>query len=203
MRTGIMRLIQELEAMGPNEARNRLQAIEGVGEKTANGIYNDLFGAERGSRGVDRMRDEENLEVFSENKHLKTFLDIVKGEISVKVEGERDGESLSVKDRMEGETDEPVTSDIKRLIRLPSSLHGKTGMRVTILTREELDDFEPLSHAFPEAFTSESVAVDIQVPVSIKLRNETFDLKEGVVDVPEYAAVYLMCRGAARLALEN
>jgi len=29
-----------------------------------------------------------------------------------------------------GETDEPVTCDIKRLIRLPGSLHGKTGLKV-------------------------------------------------------------------------
>ncbi|MCA1813180.1 MAG: hypothetical protein LC624_04420 [Halobacteriales archaeon] len=31
---------------------------------------------------------------------------------------------------MTGETDEPVTSDVKRLIRLPGSVHGKTGLRV-------------------------------------------------------------------------
>ncbi|MDP2767766.1 MAG: DNA primase catalytic subunit PriS, partial [Candidatus Methanoperedens sp.] len=31
---------------------------------------------------------------------------------------------------VEGKTDEPVTADVKRLIRMPSSLHGGSGMRV-------------------------------------------------------------------------
>ncbi len=33
-----------------------------------------------------------------------------------------------------GETDDPVTSDIKRLIWLPGSLHGKTGFKVEIFS---------------------------------------------------------------------
>src|SRR5207245_11160993 len=49
------------------------------------------------------------------------------------------------------ETDEPVTSDIKRLIRLPHSLHGKTGLAVIPMTREALDGFLPLRAATPTA----------------------------------------------------
>ncbi|MCK5251790.1 MAG: DNA primase catalytic subunit PriS, partial [Thermoplasmata archaeon] len=41
---------------------------------------------------------------------------------------ERIGGHLFV--RLAGEADEPVTADTKRLIRLPTSLHGKTGFRV-------------------------------------------------------------------------
>ena len=37
--------------------------------------------------------------------------------------------------RLSGEVDEPVTADIKRLIRLPGSVHGKSGLRVTPITR--------------------------------------------------------------------
>jgi len=40
--------------------------------------------------------------------------------------------------------DEPVTSDIKRLIRLPTSLHGKSSLEVKPLRVDAIPDFEPL-----------------------------------------------------------
>ncbi|SVD73115.1 uncharacterized protein METZ01_LOCUS425969, partial [marine metagenome] len=39
--------------------------------------------------------------------------------------------------------DEPVTGDIHRLIRLPGSLHGGTGLVVKILNVDELEKFDP------------------------------------------------------------
>ena len=48
---------------------------------------------------------------------------------------------------VQGETDAPVTTDIHRLIRLPGSLHGGTGLRVVPLTRERLDGFDPFRDA--------------------------------------------------------
>ena len=39
-----------------------------------------------------------------------------------------------------GETDEPVTCDVKRLIRLPFSLHGKTGFKVVKIGIDELEN---------------------------------------------------------------
>lgn len=206
MREGIRKLTDELERLGEDEAIRRLRAFEGIGEKTAKGIYIDLFQGSPGSRGVDRMWDEENLEIFSQDKHLNAFLRIIKGEIGVRMEAKNDSdseeqvESLSVKDKLEGETDEPVTSDIKRLIRLPSSLHGKTGLRVIPLSRDGLDDFEPLRDAVPKIFSDEPIKIDVKKPVSVRLKNETFDLKEGETEVPEYAAIFLMCRRNAELS---
>ena len=40
-----------------------------------------------------------------------------------------------------GETDEPVTCDVKRLIRLPKSLHGKTGFQVKQISIDNLKLF--------------------------------------------------------------
>jgi DNA primase small subunit len=100
--------------------------------------------------------------------------------------------------RMAGEADEPVTADTKRLIRLPTSLHGKTGFRVVELSRDELDAFDPLMDAL--AFGSDPVEVEA-------LRDETFDLggSTHVLDegrranLPEHAAVFAMLRGMAKL----
>jgi len=109
---------------------------------------------------------------------------------------ERIAASLFV--RLAGETDEPVTADTKRLIRLPTSLHGKTGFRVVELTRDQLDDFDPLVDTL--AFGDDPVEV-------VGLVDETFDLggREHALAVdrrtalPEYAAVFACLRGMAQI----
>ena len=52
-----------------------------------------------------------------------------------------------------GETDEVVTLDVRRQIRWPTSLHGKSGMRVTEFPLKRLDPdganpYNPLKEAF-------------------------------------------------------
>jgi DNA primase small subunit len=157
-----------------------------IGKKTIDGLYKDLFTGPKGKRGVDRMRSENTFEVFSEKRHADAFVDIVE---------------MKVKMKMKGETDEPVTSDIKRLIRLPSSLHGKTGFKVVPLEREELDKFDPFRDAAPEAFGDRDVRVILEKPVELRLRDQTFSLDAGKNAVPEFAAVYLVCRRLA--SIEN
>jgi DNA primase small subunit len=48
---------------------------------------------------------------------------------------------------MQGETDAPVTTDVHRLIRLPLSLHGGTGLRVVPVAYDRIEEFEPLHEA--------------------------------------------------------
>ena len=88
-----------------------------------------------------------------------------------------------------GETDEPVTCDVKRLIRLPSSLHGKTGFKVAKINLDNLNDFEPLRDAV--ILPDEPVKVELNKPFSIKMK-EDFNLKEGEQEVPSYLAVFLI-----------
>lgn len=54
--------------------------------------------------------------------------------------------------------DRKVTVDVKRLIRLPSSLHSKVGLRATYIgyTEDSLKKFNPLVHAVPK-FRKEEV----------------------------------------------
>jgi DNA primase small subunit len=205
MREGIWSFTQDLGRHEKEQAIKRLKAFEGVGEKTARGIYTDLYSGEEGKRGVDRMQAEGNLEVFSADKHLAAFLRIIKGEVGIKMENLDEGEEeyildiMTVKEKIKGETDEPVTSDIKRLIRLPSSLHGKTSFVVTPLKREGLDDFEPLRDAISPTFSDEPMKIKVKKQVNIKLKDQQFDLKHGEVEVPEFAAIFLLCRGFAEI----
>ncbi len=96
-----------------------------------------------------------------------------------------------------GETDEPVTCDVKRLIRLPGSLHGKTGFKVERIQIDELSDFDPLqkSVVLPE----EKVEFEILNNFSIEMKNKNFDLKQGFQEIPTYLAVFLIGRGIGNI----
>lgn len=91
--------------------------------------------------------------------------------------------------------DEPVTADIKRLIRAASSLHGKTGLKVIPLTIDELSSFEPLVDAV--VFGDNKIMINVIRSSIVELKNECFEVEEGKNILPEYAAIYLMCKGAA------
>jgi len=184
IRRGMDALLNDLEALDRPEAERLMadivsQSGKEIGEKTINGLYEDLFVGKPGRRGVDKMRSENTFEVFSEKRHADAFLAIVE---------------LRVKVRMKGETDEPVTSDIKRLIRLPSSLHGKTGFEVIPMSRERLDIFNPFRDAVPKAFSDDPVEIECEKASSFTLKDNDFSLKQGVNEVPEYAAVFAICR---------
>lgn len=97
-----------------------------------------------------------------------------------------------------GETDEPVTTDIKRLIRVPGSLHGKTGLRVTAIAIDELDEFDPLVHAV--ALPDDPVEVKvIKENYNIPMGGSEYDLENGSTSVPRYLAYFLLARGIAVL----
>jgi len=96
-----------------------------------------------------------------------------------------------------GETDEPVTCDVKRLIRLPGSLHGKTGFKVVKISLSKLNDFDPLQDTV--ILPDDSVKVDLAQPVKINMKGEKFDLKEGKQEIPTYLAVFLIGRKSANI----
>ena len=187
IRRGIDDLLAELEALEEAEAVRRISEAltspdKETGEKTVEGMYSDLFKGADGKRGVDRMRSDNTFEVFSQKRYGDAFMRLV---------------DMRVKGRMKGETDEPVTSDIKRLIRLPSSLHGKTGFKVVPMKRDDLDEFDPFVSAVPDAFGTDEVSVMCEKPVEVRMKDGVFSLDEGRNDVPEFVAVHLLCRKLA------
>lgn len=98
--------------------------------------------------------------------------------------------------------DEPVTTDINRLIRLPRSLHGGTGLVVTPIDRDTLDDFDPLDDAVPEAFLDHEISVAVTEPGPVEFRGDTFTIEEGECRLQEALGVFLMARGRARKVAE-
>jgi len=96
-----------------------------------------------------------------------------------------------------GETDEPVTCDVKRLIRLPSSLHGKTGLKVVRITVNNLKEFDPLRDAV--VLPDDPVRILVHQPISLDMNNQSFNLSKGEQVVPTYLAVFLIGRNEAKL----
>jgi len=91
--------------------------------------------------------------------------------------------------------DMPVTADTKRLIRLPTSLHGGSGLLVTSLTFEDFDYFEPLRDAV--VFGEDLVPVKVLKPAVTEIKGETIKVDHSTKSLPEHTAIYLMARGLA------
>lgn len=192
MSGGIRRFLTELEMMGEDEAVKRFGSLKtgnppkSIGEKTVREMYRELFSRKGdGVRGADRMIRESNFEIFSRQTYLTAFLRLVENHVKI---------------ALVGETDEPVTSDVRRLIRMPSSLHGKTGLRVTSLTRDALNDFDPLEDAFPRTVSESPVRITLKEEFSMRLKGEEFKLGKGENEVPGFAALFLCCRKIADIA---
>jgi DNA primase small subunit len=94
-----------------------------------------------------------------------------------------------------GKTDEPVTADVKRLIRLPGSIHGGSSFRVVPLARSQLENFNPLEDAI--IFSDSPVRVLVTRPMEAEVKGKLYRVSEGVGRLPENVAMFLMCRGSA------
>jgi len=93
--------------------------------------------------------------------------------------------------------DEPVTTDVRRLIRLPGSLHGGTGLCVVPLDRPELAGFDPLTDAVVERFTGRVITVATTEEVTARFMGDTFTLPPGEHTVDEALGIFLMAQGTA------
>jgi DNA primase small subunit len=185
MRTGIVWLVEEMRSRDLADLRSRLPALAGASDTIIEGMLRDLYTKEGTKEGAELMLEGTSLSAFSDRRHVDLFLRLLEEE---------------VKPRFTAEIDEPVTSDIKRLIRLPMSLHGKTGLRVTPMEREELDSFDPLRDAVPDIYPDRPVEVFVKKPTEIEIKGRRFNV-EGRCELPTYAAVFLIGRRIATLEI--
>ncbi|WP_225334038.1 DNA primase small subunit PriS [Halomicrobium urmianum] len=95
--------------------------------------------------------------------------------------------------------DEPVTTDTNRLIRLPGSLHGGSGLAVRRIDRDAIDEFDPLVDAVPETFRNHEIAVEVSEDGAgpVELGDDSFTVEPGNTTLPEHVGVFLMARGRA------
>ncbi len=175
MRHGLMEVVEDICTMDPSMIKKTYPSVKGSTTQTLTGLQervNDcheyLF--ERNDMGLLKKHDQDLLvKIMKEDKAPK----------------------------MSGEVDKPVTPDIKRLIRLPGSVHGKTGLRVSPITREQLTEYNPLQYAVPKIYSDEPVKITMKRPYELRILDDTINLKQGETEVPEYAAVFLIGRKEA------
>ncbi|RQD80231.1 MAG: DNA primase catalytic subunit PriS [Methanocalculus sp. MSAO_Arc2] len=104
------------------------------------------------------------------------------------------GSPLSVQIRERAAlADEPVTTDIKRLIRHPSTLHGGSGLLVTPLHVREVHDFDPLVDAV--VFSERSARIESSFETTMSILGNRYTIQKGINTVPEALAVFLCARG--------
>lgn len=165
---GAVAVLTRVRGIGPKKASSFYRSLEGEGviEEIRRGNL-DLF---RGSAGIWKLL-------------LKECLDSEGVVVGLNLNQER------------GETDEPVTADVRRLIRCPGSLHGGSGLRVTPLSISGLEEFNPLEDAV--VFGDEPVFLEISKPFSTQMKGNSYSLKEGTEELPSCVAVFLMARGVA------
>jgi len=169
----LLEFVSEIERLDDEAAVERLQELEGIGEGRAATIY----GAIRENRSAIEAG---NLEAGGVG--IRTLVETLVGETVA-------AENAPI--------DEPVTTDTNRLIRLPGTLHGGSGLAVRRLDREELADFDPLVDAVPETFVGHEITVEVTEGGEVELNGDSFTLPEEVQSVPEYLGVFLMARGRA------
>ncbi len=175
--------LQRLDTMDQGEAVRELSTLEGVGKVTAEEFY------KKRRELMERLNNSPESVNFRDHmigKVLPALLDAKEGDFYTRLVGRA------------ARADEPVTTDIKRLIRMPSSLHGGSGLRVTPVGIREFPDFDPLTDAV--VFGDRIIKTDVSMKLGMSLQGNQYQLKKGVNDVPEALAVFLCCRGIAEIA---
>ena len=173
----LLALMTEIREMDEDAAIERLQEYEGIGEKKARTAYN-----------------------FTQNR----FVEIERGNLSAHNVFENLASQFAprVVAAENAQIDEPVSTDTNRLIRLPGSLHGGSGLAVRRIPREDVEPFDPLTDAVPETFRSHDITVEVTEGGEVDLDGDSFTLEETVCSVPEYLGVFLMTRGRAEKGKE-
>ena len=98
--------------------------------------------------------------------------------------------------------DTVVTTDIHRLIRLPGTLHGKTGLKKIEFPVAALDDFDPFKRAL--AFRGGCVTVLVSKAPQFRLGDEEFGpYRNERVELPSAAALLLVCKKRAEVAVQD
>jgi DNA primase small subunit len=154
---------------------------------------------------IDQLRD---LKVSKKNsnkliKNQEKILDILMlGEpsrISNIIDSNTLGKLLEVAvEKQASAIDTVVTTDLRRLIRLPNTLHGKTGWLTQKISIEDLSDYDPLTMAI--AFREGTEKVYIKHAPKISLMGETYGpFKEEAQELPLSVVMFLLCRKAARV----
>jgi len=173
----MLAVVDDLLAMEEADALEQLQEYDGIGEGKATAALN-------AARSNYEQLEAGNIDVHPAFYQLAKILlhEVVAAD--------------------NAPIDEPVTTDTNRLIRLPGSLHGGSGLEVQRIDRDDLDAFDPLVDPVPETFRGHDITVEVTDGGLVELDGDSFTLVAGNQTVPEHVGVFLMARGRAEKGKE-
>lgn len=91
--------------------------------------------------------------------------------------------------------DTVVTTDIHRLIRMPGTLNGKTGLKATDVNLDQIESFDPFSEAI--VFDGKQ-KVHVGDTPEVRIKDQHFGpFRDETVEVPLAVAVLLVAKGVA------
>lgn len=184
--------LKELKAIIDSRIGTPGCKVRSCGVKSIQAIAEKVQDQGRRNRLIEGFSTGEIKPVFGGRKgggeYDNIFLELVKGDRSVVL-----GNA--------GETDEVVTIDLKRVIRWPTSLHGKSGMKVVEFPLDRLNPnagnaFDPLTEAVPWNMGSADVKVRaIKSDVIYRIGSSEGQLSEGeIYNVDEATATFLILK---------
>jgi DNA primase small subunit len=95
--------------------------------------------------------------------------------------------------------DRQTSVDIRKILRVPDTLHGSTGLKASDIPRDSLKAFDPLKDAV--VFSERAVKVVPENVPAFSLNGKKFGPYAGTeTELPMYAGIFLLARGAASLA---
>ena len=173
--------LERIRDMGAHDGVAYLSALRGVGEGSAHSFYEEIDA------------------VIASSDDLGTPVVLQKNNALRALTGD-DYEPMKQRIRAQAAlTDEPVTTDIKRLIRAPGSLHGGSGFRVTELASvADLERFDPFVDAVVD-FGDQMVSVECPFSLTMPMMGQEYTIEKGVNRVPDAMAVFLCCRGIGEI----
>ena len=192
IRSLIIDLLNRWDTMPKEDVLKEMEEKANIAGKRSERLYGELFVSNKWKK----IAKEGNLDCLSEKqgasqKWLLSILDGILDEHNIREVG----------DGVVGTTDEPVTGDTKRLIRLPMSIHGGSFLTVIPIELDRFDEFDPLSEAVPTSLSKEEISLKldhIPDPDVIVLKNQEFKLEEEM-SVPEYAAPFIISKFRAKV----
>ncbi len=176
-RAALLAELDRIAALESDAQAEYLTGLKGISDKFATGFLKNLDATRTTAATIPEKLLENKVIRAITNPENKPFQDQILA--------------------MAAQADEPVTTDIKRLIRHPGSLHGGSGMRVTPLEVDRLDAFDPLLDAV--VFGERQVTVECSFPLTMPILGNSYSLSKGLNTVPEALAVFLCCRGIAEI----
>jgi DNA primase small subunit len=93
--------------------------------------------------------------------------------------------------------DPQVTMDVHRIFRMPGTINSKSGL--IKMRCNDLESFDPMTHSCLLGDKNVKVKTNVSSQICFKLKGKSFRLKDKIIELPLFAAVYLVCKGLAEI----